>query len=224
MLYTLENVRDNLRTREGKRVFFLGAGDTLTSAARDFLTEQRIPILPAAEAKITRYETEDGAYFEEKPEHMTQLTGNLLVPKTHPRILFRGRLDSLEAELLLAIRELPDMARPLTEILGCVRKILRCEVLGESFVPEKLCGLTEAEQRQRSQFPQKYYGCPHFMPQAADSPAILRLNYLRTRIRETELAAAAGLWREQADLLPALNRLSSLAYILMLQCKGDKSP
>ena len=153
MLYTLENVRDNLRTREGRRVFFLGATDTLTSAARDFLAEQRIPILPAAEAKITRYETGDGGFFEEKPEHMTQLTGNLLVPKTHPRILFRGRLDSLEAALLLAIRELPELARPLTEILGCVRKILRCEVLGEPFVPEKLCGLTEDEQRQRSQFP-----------------------------------------------------------------------
>ena len=54
MLYTLENVRDNLRTREGKRVFFLGAGDNLTSAARDFLKEQRIPILPAENAKIPR--------------------------------------------------------------------------------------------------------------------------------------------------------------------------
>ena len=51
MLYTLENVRDNLRTREGRRVFFLGAADTLTSAARDFLAEQRIPILPAAVTK-----------------------------------------------------------------------------------------------------------------------------------------------------------------------------
>ena len=80
MLYTLENVRDNLRTREGKRVFFLGAGDNLTSAARDFLKEQRIPILPAENAKITRYETLDGGFLEEKPEHMTQLTGNLLVP------------------------------------------------------------------------------------------------------------------------------------------------
>ena len=65
MLYTLENVRDNLRTREGRRVFFLGATDTLTSAARDFLAEQRIPILPAAEAKITRYETGDGGFFED---------------------------------------------------------------------------------------------------------------------------------------------------------------
>ena len=39
-----------------------------------------------------------------------------------------------------------------------------------------------------------------------------------------ELAAAAAFGRERADILRALNRLSSLAYILMLQCKGDKSP
>lgn len=224
MLYTLENVRDNLRTREGKRVFFLGAGDNLTSAARDFLKEQRIPILPAENAKITRYETLDGGFLEEKPEHMTQLTGNLLVPKTHPRIVFRGKLDSLEAALLLDARALPEQAKALEEILGCVRKLLRCEVLEEPFVPETLCGLTEREQRARSQNPQKYYGCPHFMPEPRDSPAILRLNRLRTQIRETELAAAAAFGRDREDILRALNRLSSLVYILMLQCKGETSP
>ena len=224
MLYTLENVRDNLRTREGKRVFFLGAGDNLTSAARDFLKEQRIPILPAENAKITRYETLDGGFLEEKPEHLTQLTGNLLVPKTHPRIVFRGKLDSLEAALLLEARALLEQAKALEEILGCVRKLLRCEVLEEPFVPETLCGLTEREQRARSQNPQKYYGCPHFMPQPADSPSILRLNRLRIQIRETELAAASAFGRDRTDILRALNRLSSLVYILMLQCKGETSP
>ena len=224
MLYTLENVRDNLRTREGKRVFFLGAGDNLTSAARDFLKEQRIPILPAENAKITRYETLDGGFLEEKPEHLTQLTGNLLVPKTHPRIVFRGKLDSLEAALLLEARALPEQAKALEEILGCVRKLLRCEVLEDPFVPETLFGLTEREQRARSQNPQKYYGCPHFMPQPADSPSILRLNRLRTQIRETELAVAAAFGRDRTDILRALNRLSSLVYILMLQCKGETSP
>ena len=155
---------------------------------------------------------------------MTQLTGNLLVPKPHPRIVFRGKLDSLEAALLLEARALPEQAKALEEILGCVRKLLRCEVLEEPFVPETLCGLTEREQRARSQNPQKYYGCPHFMPEPHDSPAILRLNRLRTQIRETELAAAAAFGRDREDILRALNRLSSLVYILMLQCKGETSP
>ena len=53
MLYTLEQAKANIRTREGKRVFFLGEGDTLTSAAKDYLAAERIPILPASQAKIT---------------------------------------------------------------------------------------------------------------------------------------------------------------------------
>ena len=110
-------------------MFFLGEGDTLTSAARDHLAAERIPILPASQAKITRYVGLDGGYYDEKPEHMTQLTGNLLVPKTHPRIVFRGKLDSLEAALLLEARALPEQAKALEEILGCVRKLLRCEGL-----------------------------------------------------------------------------------------------
>ena len=136
----------------------------------------------------------------------------------------RESLASVEAALLLEARALPEQAKALEEILGCVRKLLRCEVLEEPFVPETLCGLTEREQRARSQNPQKYYGCPHFMPEPHDSPAILRLNRLRTQIRETELAAAAAFGRDREDILRALNRLSSLVYILMLQCKGETSP
>ena len=39
MLWCLENVRDNIRTRQGRRGFFLAEGGTLTSSARDYLTE-----------------------------------------------------------------------------------------------------------------------------------------------------------------------------------------
>ena len=42
MLYTEQNVRDNIRNREGKRIFFLGAGDQLTPGARDWLRKERI--------------------------------------------------------------------------------------------------------------------------------------------------------------------------------------
>ena len=51
MLYTEQNVKDNLRNRAGKRVFYLGKEDRLTPGARDFLTRERIPILAAAEAR-----------------------------------------------------------------------------------------------------------------------------------------------------------------------------
>ena len=38
MLYNEEAVRANIRNREGKRIFYLGKGDQLTSAARDYLS------------------------------------------------------------------------------------------------------------------------------------------------------------------------------------------
>jgi len=37
---------------------------------------------------------------------MTHLSGNLLVQKSHPRILFRGRLDALQASVVLAQTEI----------------------------------------------------------------------------------------------------------------------
>ena len=100
MLYTEDTVRQNLRNRQGKRVFYLGKGDTLTPGARDYLARERIEILPAEMAKPDCYRLLSGATLTEKPEQMTHLNGDILVLKTHPRIRFRGAMDSLEAELL----------------------------------------------------------------------------------------------------------------------------
>ncbi len=225
MLYTRKMVEDNIRNREKKRVFYLGAGDTLTSEARDFLQSQRIEILPAAQAKKERWQILGGGFAEDKPEHMTHLNGEVLVKKTHPRIAFRGWVDSLEAELLLAGKECPHLQRELGEILALTRQILRCDVLEEPLHLTGLCGLTEAEMRKRSHFPQDYYGIPHFMPDFSDIGAVLTLNRIRTIARQTELAAQhAFVDREglptREDLLQALNRISSMLYILMLREKA----
>ena len=48
MLYTEEAVKANIRSREGKRVFFLGKNDNLTSAARDYLSRERMFALTAS--------------------------------------------------------------------------------------------------------------------------------------------------------------------------------
>ena len=124
MLYNLTAVRDNIRNREGKRVFYLGKSDQLTSEARDFLTRERIEILPADQAKPQRWKLESGGFMEEKPEYMTHLNGDTLVPKTHPRIAFRGKIDSLEGEIMLCQLTLPRFRAELGEILGLVRSAL----------------------------------------------------------------------------------------------------
>lgn len=227
MLYSLEAARDNVRNREGKRVFYLGKGDQLTSAARDYLARERIEILPAQQAGARRYRLLGGGYMEEKPEHMTHLNGEVLVPKTHPRIHFRGSLDALEAELILCQLELPGIAPKLGEILGLARKIMACDVLEKPLEQQMLCGLTMQEQRERSHFPQNYYAVPHFMPGAEDGMVIARLNKLRSETRKVELAAAAAYSSEgeivsRPDILQALNRMSSMLYLLMIEQKGEQ--
>ena len=219
MLYNLTAVRDNIRNREGKRVFYLGKGDQLTSDAKDFLARERIEILPADRAKVQRWKLENGGFMEEKPEHMTHLNGDTLVPKTHPRILFRGAVDTLEAEILLCGLEQPQYREPLAEILALARQILQCEVLEKPLEEKPLCGLSEAEIRHRSHFPQEHYGQPHFMPDFTDGQTILRLNKLRTLVRAAELAAQKAV-PHRADLLKALNRMSSMVYLLMIAEKA----
>ena len=227
MLYNEEAVRDNIRNRDGKRVFYLAKGDQLTSSARDYLGRERIEILPAEQAKPERYKLLSGGYLEEKPEHMTHLNSQYLVPKNHPRILFRGKLDTLEAELLLCQQAADHLVTPVGEILALARRLIRCDVLEETVPQEKLCGLSEEEQRKRSHFPQEYYGQPHFMPAVTDGPGILQLNRARCAAREAELAAVAAFSDREGnptrvDILRALNRMSSMLYLLMIQEKRKK--
>lgn len=225
MLWDEQAVRANIRNRDGKRVYYLGKGDQLTSTARDFLRRERIEILPGSQARPERYRLLSGGYAEEKPEHMTHLNGEVLVLKTHPRIRFRGKMDTLEAELILCqlIPGAPEGA--LGEILDLSRKILRCDVLEEPLRQDTLCGLTQAEQRERSHMPQDYYGQPHFMPQASDGPVIAGLNRARCFAREAELAAVEAFSNRDGNLIredipKALNRMSSMLYLLMIQEKA----
>ena len=229
MLYTRQSALENIRNREGKRVFYLGKGDQLTCDARDYLTRERIAILPAEQAKPQSYQLLGGGTVTEKPEHMTHLNGNVLVSKTHPRILFRGAMDTLEAELVLC-QLVADEAtgKALHEILNFARLLLRCEVLDESIPASKLCGLSAEESRSHSHRPQDFYGQPHFMPEAADGEVIARLNRCRCAAREVELKAVAAFRDAEGnptrpDLLQAMNRLSSMLYILMIRCKKARS-
>lgn len=232
MLYTQENVRAGLRVRDGKRRFFLAPEDRLTPEARDWLRSEGIELIDGAETPPQRYVTPDGGSFSQKPEQMTQLAGELLVHKLHPRIAFRGKLDTLEAELLLAQQAAQGrgaLAAALRELLDCVRSLVRADVLNAPLAPLHLCGLDADALREHSHHPAKYYGQPHFMPEAADGPAMLQLNRVRTAVRETELAACRAFSDREGlltrpDIVTALNRLSSLCWILMIRLKAGAFP
>lgn len=222
MLWDERAVRDNLRNRDGKRVFYQKEGDTLTPSARDFLKRERVEILPASQARPERYALLGGGWCEEKPEHFTHLNAQTLVRKDHPRIRFRGAMDMLEAQLLLCGPETE-------EILELARRLIRCDVLEEPVGEYTLYGLTQAQQRSHSHIPQEHYGISHFMPRFSDSPAILRLNLCRCYARSAELAAVEAFVDDQGqvtrpDILRAMNRMSSMLYILMLRHKAESSP
>ncbi len=226
MLYTKEQVRDNIRNRQGSRVFYLGKDDLLTNEARDWLTSQRIQILPAEQAKNPVYRLLCGGEIREKPEHMTHLNGDVLVLKTHPRIRFRGAVDSLESALLCCGQKFPHLQKQLGEILALSRRLIRCDVLEEPVGEFTLCGLTQQEQRKRSHLPQDYYGIPHFMPEFTDRESVLELNRVRCMARSAELAAMEAFSDREgnptrADMIQALNRMSSMLYILMIQEKAN---
>ena len=228
MLYNEAAVKANIRNRDGKRVFFLGTKDTLTPSARDWLKAQRVEIRPAASAKIEQYVLANGDRTPEKAEHMTHLRGNILVSKTDPIIAFRGAMDTLQAEILLAqLTVAPETSRKLEEILCLARNILRWDVMEEAAVCDRLCGLTPEQLRHHSHFPQEHYGIAHFMPSAQDGAAILQLNKARCAARCAELAAAHAFCSsnggcERADIILLLNRMSSMLYILMIQLKAKK--
>ena len=84
--------------------------------------------------------------------------------------------------------------------------------------------MTMEQLRSHSHRPQEYYGKPHFMPEIGDGEAVLQLNRLRAVAREAELKAAAAFVDPvgvptRPDILRALNRMSSMLYILMIKAK-----
>ena len=228
MLFDLKATKENLRNREGKRVFFLGKGDQLTSEARDYLTRERIEILPASAAKRETYALLSGGFVTEKPEDMTHLNGDVLVKKNHPRIRFRGALDTLEAELLLCQLSAAEPLRgKLGEVLALVRNIVRWDVLNEPVEEKPLCGLTADQLRTHSHRPQEFYGQPHFMPSVEDGAVILQLNRCRCAARAAELLAVDAFSDREGnptrlDILTQMNRLSSMLYVFMIEEKAGK--
>lgn len=229
MLYTKEAVQANIRNQDGKRVFYLGKGHQLTSDAKDYLASERIALLPAEKAKPESYQLLNGGMLSEKPEHMTHLHGNVLVHKTHPRIAFRGAIDTLEAEILLAqAQAAPPLRAQLQQALDLARNLIRCDVLNEPVQNTTLDAMTPEQLRQRSHRPQDFYGQPHFMPAAEDSLCLLQLNRARCAARHAELSATAAFADREGnptreDILQALNRLSSYLYILMIQQKANQN-
>lgn len=168
-----------------------------------------------------------GGFVEKKPEYMTQLYGNKLVPKNHRRIVLRGRLDSLqskilEVQVLCTKLQAEAVAKDLEQILYFVRNILRAEVLEEPLDKFALLGMTEDDLREMSHNPKKYFNMDHFMPDYKMGEIVVALNAIRSNVREVEICAYNAFLNEDGeitrpDIMRYLNRLSSCLYIMMFK-------
>jgi ethanolamine utilization cobalamin adenosyltransferase len=248
-------LRETLKFDQPKQtVYLVPQGTILSPAAQEYLRQRKIKIEPEKEGKETAVlprivatevppvptvalpsggagqpnyvDGASGAFYLEKPEHMTQLSGHVLVPKNHPRILFRGKLDALQALVVLDQAILAEdggsqrLIDDLGELLGILREIMRCDVLEETFRNESILGLDHAQLRERSHDPMKFYHIPPMvLPDYTMGKHYALLNQLRTAVRETEAAAVTafqqGTKDTRKDIVEALNRMSSAAHIMM---------
>lgn len=211
----------------------------LTPAAQDFIRDHRIQLrycapsggadtmtvtpIPTENGRAQYRDAATGAVLERKPEDMTHLRGNLLVPKTHPRIELRGRLDSLmariiEVETMAEAAGETKLLQDLEELLGFTRRLLAAEVKDEPLPDIRLLGLDSEAVRAHSQQVKRYYGIDHPVPSYGMGALCAALNGLRTQVREAELSACRAFIRNGAatrgDLIEGLNRLSSCVYII----------
>ena len=246
-------LRDELRASKPE-TYVIPEGQILSPAAREYLQQLKIKIikekdkpLPKEKVEITATEVpgipesavvtpappkpkyvdyETNAYYYEKPEHMTQLFGNKLVCKDHPRILFRGKLDALQADVVLAQAMIQaaqgsqSLIKDLADILKDLREMMKCEVLDEEMAETTVIGLTHEELRAQSHNPMKYYNIKQMvLPDYTMGTEYAWLNKLRTAIRETEVAACqafhSGKTYIRKDIIEELNRLSSALHIMM---------
>ncbi len=213
---------------EENGTFRVSADDIVTPSAREFLAEHHIE----ATEKSDLFETVYGFSVAEKPEQMTHLHSTYLVPKNHPRIRFRGKLDALESEIILAQlcaeeENLPKVIPDLEEIIRFIRSIIRCEVKEEPLPELNLQGLNAKQLRDYSHHPSKYYGIRHFLPTYKHGKMVGILNRLRTYAREVEITAYDAFEDKyhkltRTDIITALNRLSSLFWIMMFKVLSGK--
>lgn len=210
-------------------------GAVLTPSARDFVREHHIELavrpagggmsrtpIPQRGGKPAFTDAATGQAMDHKPEEMTHLRGNLLVPKTHPRIAFRGQLDCLMADTLLvqltAQEEQPRLLEELDQVMDCLHRILGAEVKDTPLGELTLLGMDSGQLRYASHHVRETLGIDHPIPSRAMGRMCLVLNQLRTRVREAELAAARAFdgpeGCQRPDLVEGLNRLSSCVYIL----------
>ena len=184
-----------------------------------------------------------GERLADKPEHLTHLVDDRsLVGKAHPRMLLRGKLDTLQGALLDA-QIAADQAGArglvgdLSEALDLARRMVGAEMMDRPLGPFTLAGLDAAQLRWASHHTFELYHVPFMYPSVRQGPPVAKLALARAIAREAELAFYAAFGgdalapsttppygAEHADLALALNRLSSAIYLMQVRYVAGHYP
>lgn len=201
-------------------------GEERTEKVAKCQSTERFRAMPEPNVKYTDYET--GAAYDVKPEYMTQLYGNALVDKCHPRIKYRGKLDRVQAEVvnaqcMIQLNESSELLLDdLTDIMNALEELRRAEVLDLPLTTQTIIGLTHDELKERSHNPLRFYKIKQLLlPNYRMGLSYSLLNLIRTSIREMEVLAVDAFKDNRkltrTDIIEELNRLSSALHIMM--CK-----
>lgn len=221
------------------KTLYVPEGTILTPSARDYIRENGIRLqttpenrgnetmtvteIPMKNGKPLFQDEGSGHIVTEKPEDMTHLRGNILVMKSHPRVAFRGKIDSLQADVIclqtVTAEECPEMTADLGDVLALLRSIMAAEVKDEPLNFSTLFGMDDRQLHRASHDIKGTLGIDHPTPDYRMGRLCAELNRLRTRVRETELAAVKAFSNASGectrkDIVKALNRMSSAVYIL----------
>ncbi|HOI10203.1 MAG TPA: hypothetical protein PK313_06980 [Myxococcota bacterium] len=178
---------------------------------------------------------ESGLELADKPDGLTHLFDNRsLVPKGHPAIRFRGRLDLLQAQVLDAqfaaqSEGLADVVADLEDVLRFLRQMLGAEVSGRPMPELSVGGFSGEELHRLSHNTMKFFGVGWVVPDVTMGPTAIKLNLLRATCREVEIAAEDA-YGDESHLSPAnrdamlhgLNRLSNAVYVLVCKVVARK--
>lgn len=244
------DLKGELKNKKVDKIF-IGENDRLTVSAREFLAARDIAVEikgtvsekkddscdntgansepQRSEAKYEDYYT--GSVYYEKPENMTHLMGNLLVEKDNPRIQFRGKMDRLQADIVLAqtLSEKEgnhNLTEDLQDVLVACYKIMESDVSDKDMEQFDIIGLNHEEIREHSHHPMKYYKIKQLLlPHYSMGNMYAHLNCLRAEIREAEIYAIRafkeGKKNSKMDIVQTLNRLSSVMHIIQCRYLAD---
>jgi ethanolamine utilization protein EutL len=163
-----------------------------------------------------------------KPDHLTHLVDDeSLVPKTHPRIVARGKLDLLQSAILDAqtaadAESARTLVGELGELLELARALVGAEVTGKPAPAVRLFGMGDDELRNATHHTHELYGVPFMYPDVRQGPVVAKLGLARAIAREAEVAITAAFPPQsggaaappaRADLAHVLNRISSALYL-----------